>query len=473
MMWKPFFAGNRYVSCVRSLQCEILYKNIQNFVWRKSFLNPVSLWYNKENYFCENLFMEMDMDLYEKLTLLADAAKYDVSCSSSGSRRQGKKGGLGDASYAGICHSWTADGRCISLLKILMTNSCIYDCEYCVNRRSHDTLRAVLTPEEIVTLTIQFYKRNYIEGLFLSSGILRSPDYTTELLIKTARLLREREHFNGYIHMKGIPGTDGKLLNELGRYVDRLSVNMELPSARSLALLAPQKSRNSIVSPMKFIRDRIEERKEERKMSRHAPLFVPAGQTTQLIVGASGESDRQILSLTEGLYQAVGLKRVYYSAYVPVMTGKNLPVIARPPLLRENRLYQADWLLRFYHFRAEELLTAAHPDFDLEMDPKAFWAMQHRGLFPVEVNRASYEMLLRVPGIGVQSALRIVKLRKYGNLSVSSLQRIGLIWKRARHFLTVSGRFYGSGDPMSLRADLVSERKKREIQEVSLFEGQV
>lgn len=415
----------------------------------------------------------MNMDLYEKLTLLADAAKYDVSCSSSGSRRQGKKGGLGDASYAGICHSWTADGRCISLLKILMTNSCIYDCEYCVNRRSHDTLRAVLTPEEIVTLTIQFYKRNYIEGLFLSSGILRSPDYTTELLIKTARLLREREHFNGYIHMKGIPGTDGKLLNELGRYVDRLSVNMELPSARSLALLAPQKSRNSIVSPMKFIRDRIEERKEEKKMSRHAPLFVPAGQTTQLIVGASGESDRQILSLTEGLYQAVGLKRVYYSAYVPVMTGKNLPVIARPPLLRENRLYQADWLLRFYHFRAEELLTAAHPDFDLEMDPKAFWAMQHRGLFPVEVNRASYEMLLRVPGIGVQSALRIVKLRKYGNLSVSSLQRIGLIWKRARHFLTVSGRFYGSGDPMSLRADLVSERKKREIQEVSLFEGQV
>lgn len=413
------------------------------------------------------------MELYEKLTLLADAAKYDVSCSSSGSPRRETKGGIGNASYAGICHSWTSDGRCISLLKILMTNACIYDCEYCVNRRSHDTPRAILSPEDIVKLTMGFYKRNYIEGLFLSSGILRSPDYTTELLIQTAKLLREREHFNGYIHMKGIPGTDGKLLNELGRYVDRLSVNMELPSAKSLSLLAPQKSRNAILAPMKFIRDKLEERKEEKKLFKRTPLFVPAGQTTQLIVGASGESDRQILCLTEGLYKAVGLKRVYYSAYVPIMQGKHLPVIARPPLLRENRLYQADWLLRFYHFKAEELLTERAPNFDPALDPKAFWALQHRSLFPVEVNRAPYEMLLRVPGIGVQSAIRIVKLRKYGNLSLSSLQRIGLLWKRARHFVTVGGRYYGSGDSLALREDLVSEKKKKEIMEVSLFEGQV
>lgn len=288
------------------------------------------------------------MEIGEKLNILADAAKYDVSCSSSGSSRKNMAGGLGNAKYSGICHTWTADGRCISLLKILMTNACIYNCEYCVNRKSHDILRVFLSPEEIATLTIEFYRRNYIEGLFLSSGIIRSPDYTTELLIKTARILREREHFNGYIHMKGIPGTDSKLLNELGRYVDRVSVNIELPSEKALRLLAPQKSRDAIMAPMKFFRDRIAEQKQER--SKRAPAFVPAGQTTQLIVGASGESDRDILRLTEGLYRVAKLKRVYYSAYVPVMEGKNLPVIARPPLLRENRLYQADWLLRYYGF---------------------------------------------------------------------------------------------------------------------------
>lgn len=413
------------------------------------------------------------MDLYEKLTMLADAAKYDVSCSSSGSDRRNTKGGLGDAHRAGICHTWTADGRCLSLLKILMTNQCIYDCEYCVNRRSHDTPRTFLSPEEIAELTMGFYKRNYIEGLFLSSGIVKSPDYTTELLIRTARILRERERFNGYIHMKGIPGTDARLLNELGRYADRLSVNMELPSAASLALLAPQKSRQSILSPMKFIRDRMAARKEERTLSRRAPPFVPAGQTTQLIVGASGESDRAILRLTEGLYRTVGLKRVYYSAYVPVMQGRHLPALARPPLLRENRLYQADWLLRYYHFAAEELLSESSPDFDPELDPKAFWAMGHRELFPLEVNRAPYEMLLRVPGIGVQSARRIVQFRKYGNLSAESLRRTGLVWKRARHFLTVGGRYYGCGDGEALRDDLVSAARGRAFRETSLFEGQV
>lgn len=411
------------------------------------------------------------MELEEKLAILADAAKYDASCSSSGSRRRNTPGGTGNASWAGICHSWAADGRCISLLKILMTNACIYDCEYCVNRRSHDTPRAMLSVEEIVRVTMAFYRRNYIEGLFLSSGIIRSPDYTTELLLQVARALREREQFNGYIHMKAIPGTDARLLEQLGRYADRMSVNMELPSERSLRLLAPQKSRQAILSPMKFIHDRLTEAGEEKRARRKTAPFVPAGQTTQLIVGASGESDRQILRLTEGLYRAVGLKRVYYSAYVPVMRGAHLPVIARPPLLRENRLYQADWLIRKYQFTAEELLPETAPDFDLELDPKACWALRHRELFPVEVNRAPYEMLLRVPGIGVQSAIRIVKLRRYGWLSADSLRRVGLVWKRARHFLTVKGRYYGGGP--SLRSDLVSVKTQRAMREMSLFEGQV
>ena len=412
------------------------------------------------------------MELYEKLGILADAAKYDVSCSSSGSRRQAPAGGMGSAAYSGICHTWTADGRCISLLKILLTNQCVYDCEYCVNRRSHDTPRAMLTPEEVVRLTMDFYKRNYIEGLFLSSGVYRSPDYTTELLIEVARMLREREKFGGYIHMKAIPGTDPRLLNALGSYVDRLSVNMELPSEKSLRLLAPQKTRNAILSPMKFIRDRLIQRREERKALAHAPSFVPAGQTTQLIVGATGESDRQILLLTQGLYQKVGLKRVYYSAYVPVMQGKNLPAIQRPPLLRENRLYQADWLLRFYHFRAEEILSEGMPDFDPSMDPKACWALRHRELFPIEVNRAPYEMLLRVPSIGVQSALRIARLRRGQWLTADDLRRIGIVWKRARHFITVKGRYYGGGDAAYVAADMVSEEKQQALRQMSLFEGQ-
>ena len=411
------------------------------------------------------------MDLEEKLAVLADAAKYDVSCSSSGSSRAAAAGGVGNGHRSGICHTWTSDGRCVSLLKILMTNYCIYDCQYCVNRRSHTTKRAFLSPEEIVTLTMGFYKRNYVEGLFLSSGIIRSPDYTTELLIRTAKLLREREKFNGYIHMKGIPGTDPKLLQELGRYADRVSVNIELPSETSLKLLAPQKTKSSILAPMKYFRDRIRENKEERKKYRKAPLFVPAGQTTQLIVGATKESDRKILLLTEGLYRKAALKRVYFSAYVPVMQGKNLPALTRPPLYRENRLYQADWLLRFYHFRAEEILTESEPDFDRELDPKCTWALRHRELFPVEINRASYEMLLRVPGIGVKSALRIVRLRRYGNLSFSTLSRLGIVMKRARYFITVNGRYRGekSLDGENLRDRLISRRAARESREISLF----
>ncbi len=411
------------------------------------------------------------MELQEKLAILSDAAKYDVSCSSSGSARANTKGGLGNAHLSGICHTWTADGRCVSLLKILMTNACMYDCEYCVNRRSHDTPRAIMTPEEIVSLTINFYKRNYIEGLFLSSGIIRSPDYTTELLIRVAKLLREREHFNGYIHMKGIPGTDGKLLNELGRYVDRVSVNIELPSEKSLKLLAPQKNRNAILTPMKFFRDNILAAKEEKKHFRRAPSFVPAGQTTQLIVGASGESDRQILLLSEGLYDKAALKRVYYSAYVPIMKGKNLPALMKPPLARENRLYQADWLLRFYHFQAEEILTPENPNFDEELDPKCTWALRHRELFPVEINRASYEMLLRVPGIGVKSALRIVRMRRYGNLSFANVSRLGIVMKRARYFMTVNGRYYGESDidQEHLRGRLISKKAVEAVHQMSLF----
>lgn len=414
------------------------------------------------------------MDIEDKLDILADAAKYDVSCSSSGSSRPNRPGGLGNAYYSGICHSWTADGRCISLLKILITNSCIYDCEYCVNRRSNDTPRAMLTPEEIVLLTIEFYRRNYIEGLFLSSGIVKSPDYTTELLIRTAKLLREREHFNGYIHMKGIPGTDPKLLNELGRYVDRVSVNIELPSEKSLHLLAPQKTKQAIMAPMKFFRDSIRENKEERKKFKRAPSFVPVGQTTQLIVGASGESDRQILLLTQGLYRKASLKRVYYSAYVPIMKGKNLPAVKAPPFMRENRLYQADWLLRFYHFDAEEILSPEEPDFDEELDPKCCWALRHRELFPVEVNRAPYEMILRVPGIGVRSALRIMRLRHYGTLNFEDLKNIGVVMKRARYFVTINGKYSapGSLDGIDLRNALISGKAAEEVRQMSLFGGQ-
>lgn len=420
------------------------------------------------------MFEEEIMDIGEKLDILADAAKYDVSCSSSGSSRA-NQGGLGNGHKSGICHTWTADGRCVSLLKILMTNYCIYDCEYCVNRRSHNTPRAILTPEEIVLLTIEFYKRNYIEGLFLSSGIIRSPDYTTELLIKVARLLREREHFNGYIHMKGIPGTDPALLNTLGRYVDRVSVNIELPSEKSLHLLAPQKTKKAIIAPMKFFKESIEEYREERKKHRSTPSFVPAGQTTQLIVGASGESDRQILLLTEGLYNKASLKRVYYSAYVPVMQGKNLPIIGRPPLSRENRLYQADWLLRFYKFQADEILTPDNPNLDKNLDPKCMWALRHRELFPVEINRAPYEMILRIPGVGVRSALRITRLRKQGNLSFDTLKRLGVVLKRARYFMTVNGRYYGERglDDINLKDRLISVKAANAMRQMSLFDTQV
>ena len=382
------------------------------------------------------------MELSQKLEILADAAKYDAACTSSGLDRAGRPGTIGSTTLAGCCHSFSADGRCISLLKVLMTNVCAYDCQYCVNRRSNDLPRAAFTPRELCELTMGFYRRNYIEGLFLSSAVLVSPDYTTERMIEALRLLREEYRFGGYIHAKAIPGADPRLTYRLGLLADRMSVNIELPSAGSLALLAPDKKKENILTPMGQIRDGISLASRERKLCRHAPRFAPAGQSTQMIVGATPESDRQILTLTQGLYDKYHLKRVFYSAYMPVSNSPLLPAPQnfQPPLLREHRLYQADWLLRFYHFRAEELLDEAAPNLDPRLDPKCTWALRHLEFFPVEVNRADYEALLRVPGVGVRSARRILAARRVGPLTFEGLKRLGVVLKRAQYFLTCSGR---------------------------------
>ena len=378
----------------------------------------------------------------EKLTILTDAAKYDAACTSSGLDRRARPGGLGATMAAGCCHSFSADGRCVTLLKVLMTNACAYDCAYCVNRRSNDVPRAAFTPRELCELTMGFYRRNYIEGLFLSSAVLRDPDYTTERMVECLRLLREEYRFGGYIHAKAIPGADPLLTHRLGLLADRLSVNIELPSARSLALLAPDKKKEAVLAPMEQIRDGITVSKQELKLYRHAPRFAPAGQSTQMIVGATPESDLHILRLSEGLYRRYRLKRVFYSAYMPVSSSPLLPAPQgfRPPLLREHRLYQADWLLRYYHFRAHELLDEDHPDLDPRLDPKCCWALRHLELFPVEVSRADYELLLRVPGVGVTSARRILAARRAGPLTFEGLKGLGVVLKRAQYFLTCSGR---------------------------------
>ena len=382
------------------------------------------------------------MELMDKLEILADAAKYDAACTSSGLDRAGRPGTIGSTTLAGCCHSFSADGRCISLLKVLMTNVCAYDCQYCVNRRSNDLPRAAFTPRELCELTMGFYRRNYIEGLFLSSAVLVNPDYTTERMIEALRLLREEYRFGGYIHAKAIPGADPRLTYRLGLLADRMSVNIELPSAGSLALLAPDKKKENILTPMGQIRDGISLASRERKLCRHAPRFAPAGQSTQMIVGATPENDRQILTLTQGLYDRYHLKRVFYSAYMPVSNSPLLPAPQnfQPPLLREHRLYQADWLLRFYHFRAEELLDEEAPNLDPRLDPKCTWALRHLEFFPVEVNRADYEALLRVPGVGVRSARRILAARRVGPLTFEGLKRLGVVLKRAQYFLTCSGR---------------------------------
>ena len=382
------------------------------------------------------------MELLDKLNILADAAKYDAACTSSGLDRAGRPGAIGNTTMAGCCHSFSADGRCISLLKVLQTNFCVYDCQYCVNRKSNDVPRAAFTPEELCELTMGFYRRNYIEGLFLSSAVIQNPDYTTELMIRTLCILREKHRFGGYIHAKAIPGANPLLTRRLGLLADRLSVNIELPSSPSLALLAPDKKKEAILTPMGQIRDGISESKREIAVYRHAPRFAPAGQSTQMIVGATPESDRHILSLTEGLYRKYRLKRVFFSAYMPVSDHKSLPapVGFKPPLLREHRLYQADWLLRFYGFTVGEILDEGHPNFDAALDPKSDWALRHPEFFPVEVNRADYEAILRVPGIGMRGAQRIVAARRYGPLSFEGLKRLGIVMKRAQYFITCSGR---------------------------------
>ena len=380
------------------------------------------------------------MELLDKLNILADAAKYDAACTSSGLDRSGRPGTIGSTMMAGCCHSFSADGRCVTLLKVLQTNFCVYDCQYCVNRRSNDVPRAAFTPEELCELTIGFYRRNYIEGLFLSSAVIQNPDYTTELMIKTLRILREVHRFGGYIHAKAIPGADPLLTRRLGLLADRLSVNIELPSSPSLALLAPDKKKEAILTPMAQIRDGITQSKQELAVYRHAPRFAPAGQSTQMIVGATPESDKHILTLTQALYDRYQLKRVFYSAYMPVSPLVPVAEDYKPPLLREHRLYQADWLLRYYHFRAEEILDEAQPDLDPRMDPKCCWALRHLEFFPVEVNRADYEALLRVPGLGVRSAKRILRARRVGPLNFEGLKRLGVVLKRAQYFLTCSGR---------------------------------
>lgn len=412
------------------------------------------------------------LPLEQRLEILADSAKYDVSCSSSGSNRAGKAGALGTTSASGICHTWSADGRCISLLKILLTNACIYDCAYCLNRRSNDISRTAMTPDEVVDLTMNFYRRNYIEGLFLSTGVIRSADYTMEQLIAVAQRLREVERFNGYIHLKLVPGADPLLIAQAGRYADRVSINIELPSRQSLALLAPDKPRESVINPMRQVSSLLVEAKEARTKSRKAPRFAPAGQSTQLIVGATPESDRDIITLTEGLYNKLELKRVYYSAYIPGSSDSRLPALPTPPLLREHRLYQADWLLRFYGFAAHELLDEARPNLDMRFDPKSDWALRHLDLFPVEVNRVEYEVLLRVPGIGVRSAQRIVQARRGTRLGEVELKKLGVVLKRAKYFLTAGGRYLGGirlDGPRLMERMLAPPRRPARLDQLELF----
>lgn len=380
----------------------------------------------------------MKEDTLNKLRVLAESAKYDVSCSSSGTVRKNIGGGLGNTvGGIGICHSFSEDGRCISLLKVMLTNYCMYDCAYCINRRSNDIPRATLAVSELVDLTMEFYKRNYIEGLFLSSGVVRNPDYTMERLVRVAKDLRTQHRFNGYIHLKSIPGASRELINEAGLYADRMSVNIEIPNEESLKLLAPEKDHSSVYKPMSFIQQGALESREERRKHRHAPRFVPAGQSTQMIVGATGESDKDILLLSSALYHRPTMRRVYYSGYVPVNTyDPRLPVLKQPPLIRENRLYQADWLMRFYQFKVEEIVDEAHPDLDLEIDPKSAWALCHPEQFPVDINKADYEQILRIPGIGVKSARLIVSARRFGRLTSYDLKKMGCVMKRAQYFIT-------------------------------------
>lgn len=418
----------------------------------------------------------MNQNIQEKLKILADAAKYDVSCSSSGNNRRNAPGGLGNAVSCGVCHSFTDDGRCISLLKILMSNFCVYDCAYCINRRSNDRPRATFTVQELVDLTVNFYRRNYIEGLFLSSGIIGDPDHTMERLMLVARKLRQEERFNGYIHLKAIPGASPELIYQAGCYADRLSVNIEIPTEPELKRLAPEKNYPSILQPMDLISEGIRRYREERPKFRNVQVFSPAGQSTQLIVGATPESDRQILQLASGFYNRQKLKRVYYSGYLPVNAwDQRLPALKTPPLVRENRLYQSDWLMRFYHFRADEILEPEQPFLDLEIDPKLAYALRHPELFPVDINRADYEMILRVPGIGVRSAKMIMDARRFRRLTSEHLAKIGVVMKRAKYFISCNELArHHEWKPERLRRQLIMEslpkRYKPADTQLSLFD---
>ena len=418
------------------------------------------------------------IDAMEKLTILTDAAKYDVACTSSGSDRAGQSGMIGNAVACGICHSFASDGRCISLLKVLYSNACIYDCSYCVNRVTNDTRRATFDPRELADLTISFYRRNYIEGLFLSSGVIKNPDYTCELMIRSIKILRQEYRFNGYIHAKAIPGTSELLINQLGMLVDRMSINIELPSQLSLAKLAPDKSKESILKPMQQIKNKIIENKDELVVYRSANKFVPAGQSTQIIIGATPETDHQILSLASSLYNKYSLRRVFYSAYMPIVSGANLPALTTPPpLLREHRLYQADFMLRMYGFKASEIVDENHPHLNPLVDPKCGWALSHIDQFPVDVNQAAREMLLRVPGIGPKSADRIIQARRGTRLTFETLKKLGVVLKRAQYFIICSGTMMNrtSLEPVRILRGLLSERSIEmingmQMQQTSMFD---
>ncbi|NQU88437.1 MAG: putative DNA modification/repair radical SAM protein [Mariniphaga sp.] len=408
----------------------------------------------------------------KKLAVLADAAKYDVSCASSGSNRKNVKKGLGNGVACGICHSFTEDGRCVSLLKILMTNSCIYDCAYCINRRSNDRPRATFSVKELVELTINFYRRNYIEGLFLSSGVIKNPDYTMERMVQVAKDLRIKEKYYGYIHLKAIPGASSDLIQEAGFYADRLSVNIEIPTEQQLLRLAPEKNYKRILNPMVQIKDGIIANKEERRKYKKAPMFAPAGQSTQLIVGASPETDRQILQLSSQLYLRQKLRRVYFSGYLPVNEyDKRLPAITKPPLVRENRLYQSDWLMRFYGFRAHEILDKNQPFLDLNIDPKLAYAIRNLHLYPIDINKADFELILRIPGIGVQSAKRIIYARRFRRLNTQHLQKIGVVYKRAKYFITCNElppKIHGFSPGILKNRIIAENRTKRNIVDLQL-----
>jgi putative DNA modification/repair radical SAM protein len=418
----------------------------------------------------------MKAEILNKLTILAESAKYDVSCASSGTTRHGSKGNLGSASGWGICHSFTEDGRCVSLLKIMLTNHCIYDCAYCINRRTNELKRAAFTVEELVELTIEFYRRNYIEGLFLSSGVISTPDHTMVMMVQVIKILRTIHRFNGYIHMKSIPGCSQQLVHEAGLYADRLSVNIEIPTEKNLQLLAPEKDHESVFKPMHFIQQGMLESAEERKKFSKAPKFVPAGQSTQMIIGATDETDLQVLKTTSFLYDKPGMKRVYYSGYIPVNQGDSrLPKIVQAPLVRENRLYQADWLLRFYGFKVDEIVDDSFPNLDLEMDPKLAWALRHPEQFPVDINKADYQMILRVPGIGVKSAKLIISSRRFCKLSTHDLKKMGIVMKKAQYFITCNELMMLNSvqdyTPEYVRRELTSNkfnRKKTDQNQLSL-----